>query len=170
MPGEGKEDAGLQAILSAARAPAARRGPQHSPLYEWLWARHGTLAAELNPPRTPNWKAIAERFAKMGVLDGKGQPPTPVVVRKTWVKVNRAKEVVAGGGVPPRRKGRKPAAGAERPADQARPGPSTPAPATPAASLGMLPPGIEPPEEAPKYTFKFAKAKDWTKETDKGDE
>jgi len=162
---EGAEDASLQEIMAAARAPAARRGPRHSPLYEWLWTRHGTLAAELNPPRTPNWTAVAEGFAKLGVVDGKAQPPTPVVVRKTWTKVSRAKEVVALGGVPQRRKGRNPAAGIERPA------PLTPGDAIPAAKLGMLPPGIEPPGEAPRrFTFQFASAKDWTKEADKGDE
>ncbi len=152
---EGGQDAGLQEIMAAACAPAARRGPRHSPLYEWLWARHGTLAAELNPPRTPNWSAVAEGFARLGVVDGKAQPPTPVVVRKTWTKVNRAKAVVALGGVPQRRRSRNPAAGGD---------------AVPAAQRGMLPPGIESPEEEPpRYTFKFASPKDWTKETDKGD-
>jgi len=161
---EGAEDASLQEIMAAARAPAARRAPRHSPLYEWLWARHTTLAAELNPPRTPNWTAVAEGFAKLGVVDGKAQPPTPVVVRKTWTKVSRAKEVVALGGVLQRRRGRNPATEAGQPAS------STPGGAVPAARLGMLPPGIEPPEEAPRrYTFQFASAKDWTKVADEGD-
>ncbi len=66
---------------------------------------------------------------------------------------------------PQRRRGRNPAAGIEPPA------PSTPGGAASAARLGMLPPGIEPPEEAPRrYTFQFASAKDWTKEADKGDD
>lgn len=161
---EGGEDASLQEIMVAARAPAARRGPRHSPLYEWLWAHHATLAAELSPPRTPNWTAVAEGFAKLGIVDGKAQPPTPVVVRKTWTKVSRAKEVVALGGVPQRRRGRNPATGVGQPA------PSTPGGAVSAARLGMLPPGIEPPEEAPRrYTFQFASAKDWTKVADEKD-
>lgn len=152
---KGGQDAGLQEIMAAACAPAAKRGPRHSPLYEWLWARHGTLAAELNPPRTPNWAAVAEGFARLGIVDGKAQPPTPVVVRKTWTKVNRAKAVAALGRVPQRRRSRNPAAGGG---------------AVPAGQRGMLPLGIEPPEEEPpRYTFEFASVKDWTKEADKGD-
>lgn len=167
---DAKEDAILQQIVSLARVPAGRRGPLHSPLYEWLWARSDTLAAELNPPRTPNWKAIAEGFAKAGVVDGKGQAPTPVVVRKTWLKVHRAKETVTSGELPLRRKGKPSAVGSQRVAGQSHPPLPTPASAASAISNGMLPPGIEPPEEPPTYTFKFAKAKDWTKVTDKGDQ
>jgi hypothetical protein len=142
----------------------------HSPLYEWLWARHETLAAEFNPPRTPNWRTIADGFAELGIVDGKGQPPTSVVVRKTWLKVNRAKGVVASG-VVPRRKGKKPAAGPERLAGQPQPASSTPVHATPAGNNGMLPFGIEPPgEEESEFKFEFMSAKDWTKVTDKGDE
>jgi len=160
---DGKEDANLHQIVSLARVPAKRRGPRHSPLYEWLWARHDTLAVELNPPRTPNWKAVAEGFAELGVVDGKGQMPTPVVVRKTWLKVSRAKAAVASG-VLPRRKGKKPAG-------PLQPAPSTHAHAASAVNNGMLPPAIEPPEEEPpKYKFEFASAKDWTKEPNKGDE
>lgn len=103
-------------------------------------------------------------------MDGKGQPPTPVVVRKTWLKVSRAKGVVASG-VVPRRRGKHPAPGPERLAGQPQPAPSTPANASPSVNNGMLPSGIEPPEEEPpKYTFEFMSAKDWTKETDKGDQ
>ena len=162
-----KKDASLQQIVSLARVPAGRRGPRHSPLYEWLWARHETLAAEFNPPRTPNWKTVAEGFAELGIVDGKGQSPTSVVIRKTWLKVNRAKEAIASGMVP-RRKGKTPAAGL---AGQSQVVPSTPAHATPAGNNGMLPSGIEPPEEEPpEFEFKFFSAKDWTKEPNKGDE
>ncbi len=160
---DGKKDATLLQIVSLARVPAGGRGPRHSPLYEWLWARHETLAAEFNPPRTPNWKTVAEGFAESGIVDGKGQPPTPVVIRKTWLKVNRAKEVVASGGLP-QRKGK-------NPVGSSQPAPSTPAHVASAVNKGMLPPAIEPPEgEPPKYKFEFASAKDWTKEPNKGDE
>jgi hypothetical protein len=167
----------IASILAAARerTPNGRSG--RSPVYELMWDDHPHLASELNPPRRPNWRAVAEALGKQGVLDGAGQALTAMsaeTVRKTWWKVNRDKQAVAAGMVRQRRQ----AAGADRtagpPANQARAGtviPSAPADTTPAASLGMLPPGIEPPEEQPpKYTFKFAKAKDWTKETDKGDE
>ncbi len=122
------------------------------------------MAPELNPPRTPNWTALAKTFGALGVFDGKGQTPKPVTVRQTWVKVNRAKELIALGGTPPPRRGKNPTAHAQAT-------PSPPATTPPAANLGMLPPGIEPAEkEPPRFTFKFASAKDWTKEPNKGDE
>ena len=66
------------------------------------------------------------------------------------------------------------AAGATRRRRKAKPGqdaPTPPASADPAGGHGMLPPGIEPPEEEPpRYTFKFASVKDWTKVADKGDD
>ena len=156
-----KRDAGLQQIVSLARVPAGKRGPRHSPLYEWLWTRHETLAAEFNPPRTPNWETVAEGFAELGIVDGRGQPPTPVVIRKTWLKVDRAKAAVAAG-VVARRRGRPPAAGHAA---------STPGPAVPADNKGMLPPGIEPVEqEEPKYKFEFFSPKDWTKKPKEEDQ
>jgi len=163
-PGD-SADPELREAVTAARLQLGKRATgAHSPLYEWLWARYNGMAPELNPPRTPNWTALAKTFGALGVFDGKGQAPKPVTVRQTWAKVNRAKEVVALGGVPQRRRGRNPAAGIEPPA------PSTPGDAVSAARLGMLPPGIEPPEKAPRrYTFEFASAKDWTKVADKGD-
>ena len=113
---------------------------------------------------------MAGRFAKLGIVDGKGQPPTPVLIRRTWLKVNRAKELVALGAVPPRRRGKTPAVAAGHPASQAQPSPS-PANASPSTNLGMLPHGIEPTKEEPRrYKFEFASAKDWTKEPNKGDE
>lgn len=167
----------IASILAAARERGTSRRGGRSPVYELMWDDHAHLASELNPPRRPNWRAVAEVLGRQGVLDGAGQPLTATsaeTVRKTWWKVNRDKQAVAAGTTRQRRQ----AAGADRAAgtlaDQARAGtaiPLTPAHAAPAARDGMLPSGVEPPEEqAPKYTFKFAKAKDWTKETDKGDE
>ena len=164
---DGKKDVTLQQIVSLARTPGKRRGRRHSALYEWLWTRHETLAAEFNPPRTPNWATVAEGFATAGIVDGKGQPPTPVVIRRTWLKVNRDKGVVASG-VVPQRMGKSPAAGQ---IGRSHGAPSTPAHAAPVGNKGMLPPGIEPVEqEPPKYKFEFFSEKDWTKATDKGDE
>lgn len=158
-------DPELREAVAAARLQLGKRATgAHSPLYEWLWTRHSGMAPELNPPRTPNWTALAKTFGALGVFDGKGQAPKPVTVRQTWVKVNRAKELIALGGTPPRRRSKNPTAHAQA-------SPSTPAATVPAANLGMLPPGIEPAEkEPPRFTFKFASAKDWTKEPNKGDE
>ena len=164
-------DPEFREVVAAARLhsgePATRR---HSPLYEWLWARYTGMARELDPPRTPNWAALAKKFGALGILDGKGQAPRPVTVRQTWAKVKQAKGVVASG-VVPRRKGKNPAAGPERLAGQPQPASSAPVHATPAGNNGMLPSGIEPPEEEDsEFKFEFMSAKDWTKVTDKGDE
>ncbi len=156
---------GFHKIIAAARAqPGKPGGAQHSPLYEWLWAHYSDMASELNPPRTPNWVALAKQFGALGVFDGKGQVPRPITVRQTWSKVNRDKEVVAAGGLPRRRRGKGSALAPvlaveriERPANQAQP--TTPTPAQPS-------PGIETVEPAPpegRYQFRLAGGvKKWT--------
>ena len=153
----------MQEILSLARAPAGQRISQRSPLYEWLWIRHDTLAADLNPPRVPNWTLMAQGFAKQGIMDGKGQPPTPTVVRKTWGKVNQAKGVRLR-----RRAGKNPAAVAAPSAAQPQAIPPTPA-TTPTPA--QLPPGIQPVEPDPpegRYRFRLAGGpKVWTKDEPK---
>jgi len=154
---DGGKDATLQEILSLARVPAGKRTSQRSPLYEWLWARHDTLAADLNPPRVPNWTLMAEGFARQGIMDGKGQPPTPTVIRKTWGKVNQAKGVRLR-----RRVDKNPDAVAEPPAIQAQ---------APLPTPSQLPPGIQPAEPDPpegRYQFRFAGGpKVWTKDEPK---
>ena len=147
----------LASILAAARkrSPGERGG--RSSVYQLMWDDHAHLAPELNPPRRPNWRAVAEVLGRQGLLDGAGQALTAAsaeTVRKTWWKVNRDKQAVATG------EGRRPRAAA----------PSQAAPA-PSAAKGMLPPGVEPAEEEPpRFTFQFARAKDWTKVADQGDE
>lgn len=154
---DGGEDASLQEILSLAFVPAAKRTFQRSPLYDWLWARHDTLAAALNPPRLPNWTLMAEGFAKQGIMDGKGKPPTPTVLRKTWGKVNQAKGVRLR-----QQRGKNPATVAEPPAVQAQATLPTPA---------QLPPGITAAEPDPpegRYQFRLAGGpKIWTKDEPK---
>ncbi len=155
--GKGKA-ADVDDVLAALkRQPSKVRGG-HSPVYLWLWRHHDQLQGELNLPRRTDWSALADELGKRGIVDGNGKPPTAERTRKAWWQVGRDKEALAAGTI---RRRRKPALAA----------PSTPANASPSANNGMLPSGIEPPEEEPpKYTFKFASAKDWTKETDKGDQ
>lgn len=144
----------LQQVLEAARTTTGRPGGRkHSPLYEWLWARHKDMAVELNPPRTPNWTALAKQFGALGIFDGNGKAPKPVTVRQTWVKVDRDMGVV---GAEPIRK----------PRGRANPQPRTPKPASEAPASAARP--VENPAETPPR-FAFAKPKDWTK-TDKGDQ
>ena len=155
--GKGKA-ADVDDVLAALKRQPSRMRGGHSPIYLWLWRHHERLKGELNLPRRTDWPALAGELGKRGIVDGNGKPPTAERTRKAWWQVNRDKEALAAGTIRRRRK-------------LVQPAPSTPAPAAPAAERGMLPPGIEPAEEEPpKYTFKFAKAKDWTKETDKGDQ
>jgi hypothetical protein len=91
-------DAGLDAVLSAARRPAGRwGGAGHSPLYEWLWTRFDALSGELSPPRRPNWRSVADALAARAaagdtsVLDGWGEVPGPETVRQTWWRVRKDK-------------------------------------------------------------------------------
>lgn len=131
----------------------------HSPVYLWLWRHHDQLQGELNLPRRTDWSALAGELGKRGIVDGNGKPPTAERTRKAWWQVGRDKEALAAGTI---RRRRKPAQAAA---------PSTPANANASANTGTLTSGIEPPEEEPPtYTFEFASAKDWTKETDKGDQ
>lgn len=157
------EDASLQEILSLAFVPTAKRTFQRSPLYDWLWARHDTLAAALNPPRLPNWTLMAEGFAKQGIMDGKGKPPTPTVLRKTWGKVNQAKGVRLR-----QQRGKNLAPVAAPLAAQAHAIPPTPA-TTPMPA--QLPPGINPVEPPPpegRYQFRLAGGlKKWGKDEPK---
>lgn len=99
MGSETEEDeAELGAILAAAkRRPDGGARKPHSPLYEWMWARAERLATELNPPRTPNWEAIAEEFRRAKVLDGQGKAPTAERVRKTWWQVRADRRRQQGG-------------------------------------------------------------------------
>ena len=126
------------------------------------------MAPELNPPRTPNWTALAKTFGTLGVFDAKGQAPKPITVRQTWAKVRRAKGVVALGGVPHGRRGKNPAAAAEPPADQAQA--TMPTPAT-TPTPAQLPPGIKPVEPDPpegRYQFRLAGGlKKWGKDEPK---
>lgn len=148
----------LASILAAARERSPEERGGRSPVYQVMWDDHAHLAPELNPPRRPNWRAVAEVLGRQGLLDGAGQALTAAsaeTVRKTWWKVNRDKQAVAAGG------------GQRRPRAAA----SSQAASTPSAAKGMLPPGVEPAEEEPsRFTFKFARAKDWTKVADQGDE
>ena len=161
--GKGKA-ADVDDVLAALKKQPPKVRGGHSPIYLWLWQHHDRLKSDLNLPRRTDWSALAGELGKRGIVDGDGKQPTAERTRKAWWQVNRDKEAVAAGTIR-RRKAVQPI----RAPDEAAP--PMPANATPAASLGMLPPSVEPPEEQPpKYTFKFAKAKDWTKETDKGDE
>lgn len=117
-------------VIAAAREQAGRRGPAHSPLYEWLWSRHESLVPELDPPRTPNWRAMAAKLAEKGVMAGPApgtdepRAPTGDLVRRTWAKVVRDKARQAAGVV---RRGRRSPPAATR--GEAEPAP-TPPPAT----------------------------------------
>jgi hypothetical protein len=148
-------DAGLRKVLAAARHTAgARNAGGHSPLYEWLWARFDALAAELTPPRRPNWRSVADALAALAaagdtsVLDGWGEVPGPETVRQTWWRVRKDKQVTLTRGV----------AGGP---STARPGPRRPASPLPAA----------PAEAGPAHRFGTGvRPKAWTPPTDNPEE
>ena len=151
----------LRQALAAARSHVGRRSTgTHSPLYEWLWARHDGMAPELNPPRTPNWAALAKTFGALGVFDAKGQPPKPVTVRQTWVKVSRAKGGAAD--VSRQRRGKIVAVASNPSAAQAKA--TLPAP-------DRHPPDIQPAEPEPpggRHKFRLAGGpKIWSKDEPK---
>ena len=165
MAGDGDVDVGVDLDLDSILVAARQRSPGHrggrSPVYDLMWDHHARLAPELGRPRRPNWAAVAQALGDQGVLDGAGQAlaaTSAETVRKTWWKVCRDKEAVAAGTT--RRRAKQ---------GQTAPLPPSLASADPAGGHGMLPPGVEPPEEPPsKFTFEFFKAKDWTKEANKG--
>ena len=144
------------ALAALKRQPSRMRGG-HSPvyLYLWLWRHHEQLKGELG---------------KRGIVDGNGKPLSAERTRKAWWQVNCDKKAVAVGAIRRRRKVTGPAQKAGRLPDPLQATVPPQAAPVPAANLGMLPPGIEPAEEPPRFTFKFATAKDWTKEPNKGDE
>ena len=115
-------------IIAAAREHSGKKGGVRSPLYDLLWDQHDTLAPHLNLPRTPNWQRVATALAADGVLDGKGQPPKPATVQKTWARVVRDKAKATGGPLPllrVRRRRDRLAAHGEAPAATAKPKPPT---------------------------------------------
>src|SRR4051794_4783690 len=78
-----KADQGLESIAEIARSASGR-----SPLYRWLRVRHDAFMELVNENR-PNWKALAEGFAELGLLSLEGKPLTPEAVRHTWWRVRK---------------------------------------------------------------------------------
>jgi hypothetical protein len=82
MPRRDDAMAELRAALSGA--PGTR-----SSLHQWMRANHDAVSALLGEVR-PNWRRLADVFARMGLTDGAGKPPRPQTVRQTWWRVRRA--------------------------------------------------------------------------------
>ena len=94
-------------VAAAGEGAGPKAGRVRSPLYGLLWDQYETLAPALNPPRTPNWEAVAREVAAAGVPDGKGQTPKAATVQKTWSKVVDDKDRLARGLIPVKRRRRK---------------------------------------------------------------
>ena len=84
-----RSDAEMQQLAELARA---KPGITRSPLYRWLRARHDTFASLLEETR-PEWRTLAEGFARLGMTTPDGGPIAPETVRHTWWRVRR--DVVA---------------------------------------------------------------------------
>ena len=76
MTGDGEADVDLDSILAAARQRSLGHRGGRSPVYDLMWDHHARLVPELNPPRRPNWCAVAEVLGRQGLLDGAGQALT----------------------------------------------------------------------------------------------
>jgi hypothetical protein len=140
--------------IFARLATSARLKENQSPLFRWFLQHHAEFAAALAGIARPSWKAIAEELRAEGLTTKDGNPIDARYARVVWHRASKACQAK-----PP------------SPAPATLPAASMPAAPLPAANLGMLPPGIEPAEKEPRrFTFKFASAKDWTKEPNKGDE
>jgi hypothetical protein len=74
---------GEKAILQKAEDPYAR-----SALFRWLLEHHDSLMAAAAPRRL-EWTVLCVEFAKEGLTDMKGQPPSPGTARKTWQRVRK---------------------------------------------------------------------------------
>ena len=84
-----RSDTEMQQLAELARA---KPGITRSPLYRWLRARHDTFASLLEETR-PEWRTLAEGFARLGMTTPDGRPIAPETVRHTWWRVRR--DVVA---------------------------------------------------------------------------
>lgn len=75
---------------------------QRSPLYQWLHARHASLAPSLRVPRPP-WSALALTISTSPEWTGKAAPSRHDV-RGTWLRLERdkASAPVAAGAPTPR--------------------------------------------------------------------
>lgn len=64
----------------------------HSSLYLWLRDHRETFAAAMvgSQGHRGLWKKHAARFARMGLRDDNGSPPSPETCRKNWYRVRKA--------------------------------------------------------------------------------
>ena len=75
-----KQMPGIETLLKRATAP------KHSPLYLFLRENHPALSAAFKAGR-PDWKAIVEELANLGVVDGDGKPPQLRTAQQAWYRV-----------------------------------------------------------------------------------
>jgi hypothetical protein len=72
-------------------------------LRTWMTLNHDAFAERLERFK-PDWTALAEVFAKSGLTDRRGNPPTAEATRKTWQRVRiaaRANPAVTRPALPP---------------------------------------------------------------------
>src|SRR3954465_8941714 len=69
-------------VMKELRAALTGAPGTHSPLYQWMRDNYEDFDALLSETR-PNWKRLAEAFAKLGLTDRNGNPPKAHTVRQT---------------------------------------------------------------------------------------
>ena len=65
------------------------RGSERSTLFWWLVENHDAIEAQAEGKRI-SWEPLCERFVAHGLTDVRGQPPTSLTARKTWLRARRA--------------------------------------------------------------------------------
>jgi hypothetical protein len=89
-----------------------RQGPDRSPLFVWMVDHHADLMTKDRSRRMP-WIQLCVDFAKLGLKDGQGKPPTPKRAGETWreacaeVKAEAERANKAGRSTPPVQRSRR---------------------------------------------------------------
>lgn len=87
-----------------AKRDASIRQVGHSNLYRWMHRHRFKMKARIEHER-PDWVALADAFAELGLMDRTGKPATAETARKTWYQVRKA--MLKADETPPVRKTRK---------------------------------------------------------------
>jgi hypothetical protein len=73
-------------LLALIADQRLRKTAHHSPLYEWMKKHHGPLSEEFEK-RGPQWSTRVVVMQEVGLVDGRGKPPTVRTAQATWYRV-----------------------------------------------------------------------------------
>ena len=78
-----KPDAALERLAAINRA-----GRGHLSPYRWMSRRHDAFAAMIDE-KPPDWQALAQGFAELGMTTPDGKPLSSETLRNAWWRVRR---------------------------------------------------------------------------------